>query len=77
MSTPLGGRLLPPNYKHCLEATFTRKFTWRERFLILIGQAATIQVFVATEHKPGKFRPEMKMLLDPTPEATADNPTIP
>lgn len=58
------GRFLPPAFKHEMSFDATRKFTWRERILILLGQEAEIQIRVITEHRPGQFAPEVRLFVD-------------
>ncbi len=59
------GRVLPPNFKHLMEVTFHRRFTWKERMKIALGYAIQVDMIVRTEHHTGKFSPAMTVTTTP------------
>lgn len=63
--------ILPPNYKHIIELEFIRQFTFLERLKLACGFSVICRVNVFTEHKTGKFAPNIVLIVTkelPQPE---------
>ncbi len=53
-----------PDYRWSIDTEFFRVFTWKERLLIFVfGYRAKVRHVLVTEHKPGKWVPEMALEL--------------
>jgi hypothetical protein len=56
-------REVPKEVRFFTNGHVHRRFTWKERFLILLGYSALLEIHIATEHRPGLTKPVVKLNL--------------
>lgn len=63
-------RILPTKYEHTMNADWFRRFTWPERFKILLGYNLNVLIRLRVRHNPGDFDPiiagEVTMYTEPS-----------
>ena len=61
------GRVITPEARVCIQQTYHRKFTWKERFLIFIGYSATLNLNIPCRYDPVMTgNPTLVLLVTPT-----------
>lgn len=56
-------RHIPKEVRFITRGFVYRGFPWRERFKILLGYRALLEVHVMSEHNPGQSQPKVKFNL--------------
>lgn len=57
------GRILPPKFRQVIDVDHFRKFTLKERVMILFGFNVVCRLSILTVNKPGDFQPQMRVDL--------------